>query len=78
MKKKNRLLVQFVSDDPFGGKLEELDIFETPDQAVKAAIFLMDEITIKTILINNGPKWLRIKLYYAHTRNDLLTTSLRS
>jgi hypothetical protein len=54
-------LVQFVSDDPFGGKLEELDIFETPDQAVKAAIPLMDEITIKTILINNGHKWLRIK-----------------
>jgi hypothetical protein len=61
MKKQNRLLVQFVSDDPFGGQLEELDIFETPDQAVKAAIPLMDEITIKTILINNGPKWLRIK-----------------
>ena len=60
MKKQNRLLVQFVSDAPFGGELIEMDIFETPDQAVKAGLTLVDDITIKAIFINNDSQWLRI------------------
>ena len=60
MKKQNRLLVQFVSDAPFGGYFNKMDIFETPDQAVKAALTLVDDITIKAIFINNDSQWLRI------------------
>jgi len=44
MKKQTRLLIQFVSDNPFGGQLEEMAVFETADEAVQAAIHLIGDI----------------------------------
>jgi hypothetical protein len=52
-----RLLVQFYGKNPFGEKLEELGVFETPDEAVEIALSLMDE-TVEHMLINRGDKWL--------------------
>jgi hypothetical protein len=60
MKKQTRLLVQFVSDDPFGGKLEELGIFETPDEAFKAAMPYINDILVKAIFINHDKQWFQI------------------
>ena len=60
MKNQTRLLIQFVSDNPFGGQLEEMAVFETPDEAVQAAIPLIGDITIQTILINHGTEWMRL------------------
>jgi hypothetical protein len=56
-----RLLIQKISDNPFGGELEEKGIFKTFNEAVDASLTLIDDITIKAILVNDGPQWVRIK-----------------
>jgi len=56
----NRLLVQFYGENPFGEELQELGVFETFNEAVEMAISLMDE-TVKNMIINDGPAWVRIK-----------------
>lgn len=58
MDMKTRLLVQFVSDNPFGG-LHELGTFETFNEAVEMGISLMDN-TVRVMLANDGPQWVRI------------------
>ena len=56
-----RLLIQFKSENPFGGELHEKGIFNTFNEAVEAAIPLIDDNTIKAILANDGAQWVRIK-----------------
>ena len=56
-----RLLIQFESENPFGGELNEIGVFNTFNEAVKAAIPLIGDNTIKAILANDGPQWVRIK-----------------
>ena len=56
-----RLLIQKISDNPFGGKLEEKGIFKTFKEAVDASLPLIDNIEIRTILVNDGSQWVRIK-----------------
>jgi len=56
----NRLLVQFYSDNPFGGELKELGKFKTPDEAVKMGISLLDN-TVEAMLVNYGSQWVRIR-----------------
>jgi hypothetical protein len=60
----SRLLIQHKSDNPkdiFGGPLEEKGVFKTFDEAVIASISLLNDITIKAILITDGPQWVRVK-----------------
>jgi len=56
-----RLLIQFESEDPFGGELHEKGVFNTFNEAVEAAMRLIDDNTIKAILVNDGYQWVRIK-----------------
>jgi hypothetical protein len=56
-----RLLIVFKSEKPFGGDLYEKGVFNTFNEAVAAAIPLIDDNTIETILINNDSQWVRIK-----------------
>jgi hypothetical protein len=60
MKKQTRLLVLFVSDYPFAANLKEVGIFETPDEAFKAAMPYMNDITVKAIFINHDKQWFQI------------------
>jgi hypothetical protein len=60
MTKQTRLLVLFLNDDPFGGKLEQVGIFETPDEAFKAAMPYINNITVKAIFINHDKRWFQI------------------
>jgi hypothetical protein len=57
----NRLLVQFIIDNPFGCELKEIAVFETFNKAVDVAISLINNKKIHTILVNDGSKWVRIK-----------------
>ena len=56
-----RLLIQFKSKNPFGGRLYEKSVFNTFNEAIKAAIPLIDDNTIEAILANDGAQWVRIK-----------------
>lgn len=56
-----RLLIQFESENPFGGELHEKGVFDTFNEAVEAAIPLIEDKTIKAILVNDGFQWVRIK-----------------
>ena len=55
-----RLLVQFYSENPFGGELQELGKFKTPDEAVKIGISLLDN-TVEFMFVNYGSQWVRIR-----------------
>ena len=57
---KSRLLVQFVSDNPFGGDLCELGEFKNFNEAVGMGITLIDN-TVRAMLVNDGAQWVRIK-----------------
>jgi len=57
---KYRLLVQFYSDNPFGGELQELGKFKTFNEAVEMGISLLD-ITVTAMLVNDGSQWVRIR-----------------
>lgn len=57
---KIRLLVQFISCNPFGGELHELGTFKTINEAVDMGISLIDN-TVKAMLVNDGAQWVRIK-----------------
>ena len=57
---KIRLLVQFISSNPFGGELHELGTFKTFNEAVDMGISLIDN-TVKAMLVNDGAQWVRIK-----------------
>lgn len=59
-----RLLIQYKSDKPediFGAPLKLKGVFKTFDEGVRYSISLLNDITIKSILINDGPQWVRIK-----------------
>ena len=55
-----RLLVQFISNNPFGGELHELGRFKTFNEAVDMGISLIDN-TVTAMLVNDGAQWVRIK-----------------
>lgn len=55
-----RLLVQFVSSNPFGGPLHELGKFKTFNEAVDMGISLIDE-TVETMLVKYGTTYVIIK-----------------
>jgi hypothetical protein len=56
-----RLLIQYVSNNPFGGELQEYGKYQTFDEAVDAALPLVNDDTIRAILANDGPAWIYIK-----------------
>jgi hypothetical protein len=56
-----RLLIQLKSENIFGGDLIEKGIYKTFNEAVDAALLLFDDSTIETILVNDGPQFVRIK-----------------
>ena len=56
-----RLLIQRISDNPFGGRLEEIGRFKNFNEGVDASLPFIDNIEIMVILVNDGPQWVRIK-----------------
>ena len=56
-----RLLIQLKSETIFGGGLIDKGIYKTFNEAVDAALLLLDDSTIETILVADGSQFVRIK-----------------
>jgi hypothetical protein len=56
-----RMLVQFIDDNPFGGKLHDFGLFNNFNKAVEESLTFFHDKTVRSILINDGNQWVRIK-----------------